>query len=91
MAADREPEAATWLQQFGSRLRELRLRQGVSQLQLSATASLSQPYLSDVEQGRRNPSLVTIRILADALSLDPRELLAPVDGDGPDAGNARSH
>lgn len=77
VAVDRTPEVASWLREFGDRLRELRAKQGVSQLQLSAAASLSQPYLSDVEQGRRNPSYVTIRVLAAALDVDPRELLAP--------------
>lgn len=72
-------DAERWRRAFGERLREARLRSGVSQLGLSAAASLSQPYLSDLEQGRRNPTLVTIRTIAQALDLDPRELLAPDD------------
>jgi transcriptional regulator with XRE-family HTH domain len=79
MTGGRTPEAAEWLRWFGERLRQVRLRQGVSQLQLSASAVLSQSFVSDVEQGRRNVSLVTIRRLADALNVDPRELLAPVE------------
>jgi transcriptional regulator with XRE-family HTH domain len=79
VTSDRTPEVAEWLRDFGVRLRQVRTQLGISQLHLAAAASLSQPYLSDVEQGRRNPSLITIRTLAQALAVDPRELLAPVE------------
>jgi transcriptional regulator with XRE-family HTH domain len=73
----RPAEAASWKLNFGVRVRELRVERGVSQLQLSATTGLAQPFISDVEQGRKNVSLVTLYVLAIALDVDPRELLRP--------------
>ena len=55
--------------QFGRRLRELRTAKGVSQLDLGVECGLSQTYLSEVEAGKRNISLVNMHKLAKALSV----------------------
>jgi transcriptional regulator with XRE-family HTH domain len=60
-------EAQRWLREFGDRLRELRLSAGLSQEQLAFRAEIRTSYVSDVERGRRNVSLVNIRALAAAL------------------------
>lgn len=74
----KRPEAAVrWLHEFGERLREVRLARGMSQRQLSMACTLSQPFISDAEQGRSNPTLATIRELADALEVPAADLLLP--------------
>ena len=60
---------------FGSSLAKLRKEMGFSQEQLALESGLARSYLGDVERGQRNIALVNICKLADALKLDPSELL----------------
>ncbi|MGY4712947.1 helix-turn-helix domain-containing protein [Mycolicibacterium sp. CBM1] len=69
MSWTRSPYAAKWQSEFGERLRELRLAKGLSQLALANLADLDPTYVSAVEQGRRNITLVNIRALAQALGV----------------------
>jgi predicted ATPase/DNA-binding XRE family transcriptional regulator len=57
---------------FGHNLRELRMAAGLSQEALAERSGLSARGISDLERGvRRMPRLETVRMLADALGLDP--------------------
>jgi transcriptional regulator with XRE-family HTH domain len=67
------------LQKFGQHLRSLRLARQVSQEQLAADAGLHRTYVSSVERGERNVSLVNIERLARALEVPLPEMLPPVD------------
>src|SRR3990172_4604464 len=61
---------------LGKKIRELRDELAMSQAQLSAQAELSQGYLSQLENDEvRNPSASVIFRLAQALNVDPRELM----------------
>lgn len=60
---------------LGSNLRALRLAQGLSQEELASRADVHQTYLSDVELGKRNPSLLILDQLAVALRVDITDLL----------------
>ena len=60
---------------FGLRLRELRRARQVSQEALADEAGLDRTYVSSVERGHRNISLVNIYRLAHALGVEPAELL----------------
>lgn len=71
MASTRSPEAQRWKRDFGDRLRQLRKTSGLSQLSLAHAADLDPTYISAVEQGRRNVSLVNIHALAVALNVSP--------------------
>lgn len=62
------------LSRFGVRLRELRQRGGVSQERLAELAGLHRTYVSSVERGERNISLLNIDKLADALGVPIAEL-----------------
>ena len=61
--------------QFGIRLREIRERVGVSQEKLADLAKLHRTYVSSVERGKRNISLVNIEKLAIALGVTMGELM----------------
>lgn len=63
---------------FGSRLREIREGQGISQEKLADLASLHRTYVSSVERGKNNISLVNIERLAVALGVTLRDLM-PLD------------
>lgn len=62
-----------WQDDFGARLRTIRTRQDLSQMDLAHAADYHPTYISDIELGRRNLSLSTIRQLAAALRISPRE------------------
>ena len=60
---------------FGIRLREIRERVGVSQEKLADLAKLHRTYVSSVERGKRNISLLNIEKLAIALGVTMGELM----------------
>jgi len=60
--------------QFGKKLREIRLSKGISQEDLAEKAELHRTYISSVERGERNISLVNIQRLAKALGIKIRDL-----------------
>ena len=61
----------------GANVARLRRARGLTQEQLEARSGFSQQYLSGLEQGRRNPTVVTLHELAQALDTTPQELLRP--------------
>ncbi len=61
--------------QLGKRITYLRTKKGWSQLDLSLEANINKNYLSDLEHGRRNPSLVILTRLAHVFNMDLSELL----------------
>ncbi len=60
----------TLLQQLGKRIVFLRSEKGWSQLTLSLEANINRNYLSDLERGRRNPTLKILEKITTALSID---------------------
>jgi len=62
---------------FGHRLRHYRRRRGLTLDQLGALIGRPAPYLSMVENGKKEPRLTQITALAEALDVTPEDLLAP--------------
>ena len=60
---------------FGRRLRSLREVRGLTQQQLGEAAEVSYKYVGAIERGEENPSLKVIGKLAEALEVDPRDML----------------
>ena len=54
---------------FGDRVRELRISQGLSQEVLAQKAGLHRTYIGGIERGERNVSLINIEKIASALNL----------------------
>jgi transcriptional regulator with XRE-family HTH domain len=65
--------------QLGKRVRYLRQNRGWSQEELAFNSNINSNYLSDLERGRRNPSLMILKRLADAFEIDMSTLLKGVD------------
>ena len=59
---------------FGLRIKELRLKAHISQVELSFRCGLSKNYISDVERGTRNISLKAISKLAYGLHVEIKDL-----------------
>lgn len=60
---------------FAANLRRCRNAKGISQDELAYEANVSRSYLSQIEKGAFYVSLKIIGKLADALEIDPAELL----------------
>ncbi|ABD10273.1 hypothetical protein ThrDRAFT_01697 [Frankia casuarinae] len=69
------PPLSTAAQTFGERVRAQRHELGLSQEQLADECGLHWTFVGQVERGRRNISLHNILKLADALKIDPAELV----------------
>jgi transcriptional regulator with XRE-family HTH domain len=59
---------------FGLRVKQLRLSRGFSQEELGALANLDRTYISGIERGKRNVSLINIVKIAGALNVHPSQL-----------------
>lgn len=59
----------------GRNVRRLRLARHLTQEQFAERSGFSQQYISDLERGRRNPTVVSLFELATALQANPVELL----------------
>jgi transcriptional regulator with XRE-family HTH domain len=69
----------SWLNlAFGTRLRQRRIRAGISQDELAVAAGLSRTSIVNIEQGRQGASLSTLYRLADALACRSADLLPPL-------------
>lgn len=58
-------------------VKRIRLERGLTQEQFSDVSGFSQQYVSGLETGRRNPTIVTIYELAKALGVSHLDLLQP--------------
>jgi transcriptional regulator with XRE-family HTH domain len=58
-------------------VKRIRLEKGLTQEQFSEISGFSQQYVSGLETGRRNPTIVTLYELAKALGVSHMDLLQP--------------
>jgi len=61
----------------GENVRSCRLEKGLTQEQFADVSGFSQQYISSLERGRRNPTIVTIYEISKALGVDYLDLLRP--------------
>lgn len=61
--------------QLGMRIRYLRKEKKMSQLDLALESGINRNYISDLEKGRRNPTISVLNKLAIALNIDLATLL----------------
>ena len=62
---------------LGRNVRALRRERGLSQEELAHRAEMERSYVSDIERGRRNPSVRALGKLASALEVEAWVLLKP--------------
>jgi transcriptional regulator with XRE-family HTH domain len=60
---------------FGKKLKEIRLKKKLSQGDIAEILGVHRTYISGLERGRRNPSLLTVQKVAKALGISPKELI----------------
>jgi transcriptional regulator with XRE-family HTH domain len=59
----------------GRNFARIRRAKGLTQEQAAVLSGFSQQYLSGLEQGRRNPTVITLYLLAQGLGVRPVDLL----------------
>ncbi|AMN56372.1 transcriptional regulator (plasmid) [Roseibium algicola] len=59
----------------GKNLTRLRDERNMTQKEIAAISGISQQYLSSLERGKRNPTVITIYQISLALNVDPMEFL----------------
>lgn len=64
-----------WKSIVGSNVRRLWTAKGMTQEKLAFDARLDLTYIGGIERGRRNPSLLAMARIADALGVELRSLL----------------
>jgi transcriptional regulator with XRE-family HTH domain len=62
----------------GDNTARIRKDKGLTQEQLADRCGLTQQYISGIENGHRNPTIVVIHDLAVALGVSHMELVRPV-------------
>lgn len=63
----------------GERIRALRLQRGLTQEQLSERADLHNTYISQIECGEKNPSIVSLDKILTALNITYAEFFEAID------------
>lgn len=64
---------------FGEVLKQKRVRNSLSQEELAYLSNLDRTFISMLERGKRQPSLKTVFVLADALETLPSQLISEVE------------
>ncbi|MDK7927078.1 MAG: helix-turn-helix transcriptional regulator [Staphylococcus simulans] len=59
---------------FGQNIKQIRKQRNLTQKQLADQIKISRSYLSDIENGNKNPSAKTVKKLADSLGLSVTDL-----------------
>lgn len=63
----------------GKNFARLRQAKGLTQEQVEERSGFSQQYLSSLERGMRNPTIITIYEIAQALEVDYVDLIRPIE------------
>ena len=67
------------LKKFGERVQSLRNQAGISQEELAELAEMHRTYISGIERGERNVSLINIMRLASALGVSISKLMEGIN------------
>jgi len=62
----------------GARIRQLRRWKTMTQEDLARATNLSRASICNIEKGKQQPSLSSIRQIAKVLGVDPKEIMSDV-------------
>lgn len=57
----------------------LRQKRGMTQEEAAERSGFAQSYIAWLERGRRNPTAISLYLLAQAVDAMPADLVAPID------------
>ncbi|MBP5215531.1 MAG: helix-turn-helix transcriptional regulator [Alphaproteobacteria bacterium] len=64
------------LQKLGLNVQKFRKQKRLTQIELAVEVGIDRAYLSEIENGRANPSVNILYALADTLKIDIRNLFS---------------
>lgn len=76
---NREDDGMIDAKSIGIIIRELRVKKGITQEQLSGLAALDRTHYSKIERGLRSPNVDTLFKIAFALNMKPHELVEIIE------------
>lgn len=62
-------------EQLGKNMKRIRAKRGMSQGDIARALEVDRGYISNIENGKKNPTIATIQKLANALGISSSELL----------------
>ncbi|KKR53519.1 MAG: hypothetical protein UT90_C0007G0001 [Parcubacteria group bacterium GW2011_GWA1_40_21] len=62
-------------EQLGKNMKRIRVKKKMSQGDIARALEVDRGYISNIENGKKNPTLATIQKLANALGVSADELL----------------
>lgn len=62
----------------GQNFARLRRKRGMTQEVAAEKSGFSQAYIGWLERGRRNPTVISVYMLAQAIDVMPADLMAPI-------------
>lgn len=68
-------EKQEFLSSLGEQVRQLRVIKGWSQERLGFKSNLDRTYIGGIERGERNPSILNLKKIADALGVPLHQIL----------------
>jgi len=71
-----DKEDKKYLRQVGKNISNLRKENKLTQEEVCTELEMDKSYLSSIENGRQNPSLLTLKKLAGAIGVDTIEFLS---------------
>ena len=71
-------------QMIGARIKEIRIKRGITQDQLSEQMEINPKYLSSIERGKENPTLNTLIKICQSLDVELDQIFRFVEIEDPD-------
>ncbi len=65
--------------EFGKVLREVRKEKKITQIQIAHQAEMDRAFISELENGKKQPSLLTVFRIAEVLSVKAWEIVKRMD------------
>jgi len=75
---DRSAKNGQYLLKIGGNIRKLRKQRGYSQEEFADIACFSRSYVTEIETGKRNISVLNLIKIVEALNVAPNEIIGPI-------------
>ena len=56
-----------------AKIKSIRIKKGISQMELSLRSNMSQSFIANIEKGKKQPSVFTLLKIAAALEVNPQD------------------
>ncbi|GAB1857346.1 hypothetical protein MHTCC0001_21820 [Flavobacteriaceae bacterium MHTCC 0001] len=71
-----DEEDKIYLKKVGKNIANVRKLRDLTQEEVCTELEMDKPYLSSIENGRQNPTLLTLKKLADAIGVEVADILS---------------